>query len=133
MASMVAQSAVYTASGIIGPGGAMDNKLQNSQGQRTVKSEPDEKSRGRHRSRTQNRPKDSNEYGSGGDVDDGQSSGPEGPDGPSRKRRRSRKGLDKKFECPQEGCGKSYSRAEHLYVTTMQYCCILFVPVMERC
>jgi hypothetical protein len=35
-------------------------------------------------------------------------------DGPSRKRRRSRKGLDKKFECPSEGCGKSYSRAEHL-------------------
>ncbi|KAF7562511.1 hypothetical protein G7046_g1625 [Stylonectria norvegica] len=35
--------------------------------------------------------------------------------GPSRKRRRSRKGLDKRFECPAEGCGKSYSRAEHLY------------------
>ncbi|XPS77238.1 hypothetical protein M3J09_009266 [Ascochyta lentis] len=45
-------------------------------------------------------------------------SGEEGPDGEtggSRKRRRSRKGLDKKFECPHEGCGKSYSRAEHLY------------------
>lgn len=36
-------------------------------------------------------------------------------DGPNRKRRRSRKGLDKKFECPHDGCGKSYSRAEHLY------------------
>lgn len=35
--------------------------------------------------------------------------------GSSRKRRRSRKGLDKKFECPHEGCEKSYSRAEHLY------------------
>lgn len=35
--------------------------------------------------------------------------------GPARKRRRSRKGLDKKFECSEEGCGKSYSRAEHLY------------------
>ena len=35
-------------------------------------------------------------------------------DGPARKRRRSRKGLDKKFECPEPGCGKSYSRAEHL-------------------
>lgn len=34
--------------------------------------------------------------------------------GPHRKRRRSRKGLDKKFECPTPGCGKSYSRAEHL-------------------
>ncbi|KAI9686457.1 MAG: hypothetical protein M1820_010624 [Bogoriella megaspora] len=44
--------------------------------------------------------------------------GAEGADttgGSSRKRRRSRKGLDKKFECPHEGCGKSYSRAEHLY------------------
>lgn len=34
---------------------------------------------------------------------------------PSRKRRRSRKGLDKKFECPHPGCGRTYSRAEHLY------------------
>ena len=32
-----------------------------------------------------------------------------------RKRKRSRKGLDKKYLCPHEGCGKSYSRAEHLY------------------
>jgi hypothetical protein len=38
-----------------------------------------------------------------------------GGSGSSKKRRRSRKGLDKKFECPHEGCGKSYSRAEHLY------------------
>ncbi|PBP28813.1 c2h2 finger domain containing protein [Diplocarpon rosae] len=47
----------------------------------------------------------------------GQGSSGEGAstDGPSRKRRRSRKGLDKKFECPQDGCGKTYSRAEHLY------------------
>ncbi|KAI5807897.1 fungal-specific transcription factor domain-containing protein [Peziza echinospora] len=33
----------------------------------------------------------------------------------SRKRRRSRKGLDKKFECSHLGCGRTYSRAEHLY------------------
>ena len=46
-----------------------------------------------------------------GEEVDGHSSG---TDGPSRKRRRSRKGLDKKFECKAEGCGKSYSRAEHL-------------------
>ena len=32
-----------------------------------------------------------------------------------RKRKRSRKGLDKNFPCLQHGCGKSYSRAEHLY------------------
>lgn len=49
------------------------------------------------------------------DGDDNNSSNTE--EGPNRKRRRSRKGLDKKFECPHEGCGKSYSRAEHLYVT----------------
>jgi hypothetical protein len=46
-----------------------------------------------------------------GDTGDGEGDG----QGSSRKRRRSRKGLDKKFECPHEGCGKSYSRAEHLY------------------
>ena len=34
----------------------------------------------------------------------------------TKKKRRSRKGLDKRFECTFEGCGKSYSRAEHLYV-----------------
>ena len=53
--------------------------------------------RGRRRDRSED---------DGGDGDDGTG---------SRKRRRSRKGLDKKFECPHEGCGKSYSRAEHLY------------------
>lgn len=46
-----------------------------------------------------------------GDNKNGNSSNSEGP---VKKRRRSRKGLDKKFECPTEGCGKSYSRAEHL-------------------
>lgn len=34
----------------------------------------------------------------------------------ARKRKRSRKiHSDKKFVCTHEGCGKSYSRAEHLY------------------
>ncbi|KAI1177452.1 fungal-specific transcription factor domain-containing protein [Nemania sp. FL0916] len=47
-----------------------------------------------------------------GDNKNGNSSNSEGP---VKKRRRSRKGLDKKFECPTEGCGKSYSRAEHLH------------------
>lgn len=50
------------------------------------------------------------------DGDDHQDSSSNGEEGPNRKRRRSRKGLDKKFECPQDGCGKSYSRAEHLFV-----------------
>ncbi|KAL9098298.1 MAG: hypothetical protein Q9163_006021 [Psora crenata] len=35
--------------------------------------------------------------------------------GKPRKRKRSRKGLEKSFACSQPGCGKSYSRAEHLY------------------
>lgn len=48
------------------------------------------------------------------DEDDGDGVDGDGH-GSSRKRRRSRKDLDKKFECPHEGCGKSYSRAEHLY------------------
>jgi hypothetical protein len=47
--------------------------------------------------------------------DDGNSDDQKGQGKPERKRKRSRKGLDKKYLCPQEGCGKSYSRAEHLY------------------
>jgi hypothetical protein len=36
--------------------------------------------------------------------------------GSPKKRKRSRKAQpDKKFDCKHEGCGKSYSRAEHLY------------------
>lgn len=36
--------------------------------------------------------------------------------GPPKKRKRTRKiSLDKRFECKHEGCGRSYSRAEHLY------------------
>lgn len=70
-----------------------------------LKLEDDQQERGRHRSRTGDKDDDDN----GGD--DGNSSQSEGP---ARKRRRSRKGLDKKFECPHKGCGKSYSRAEHL-------------------
>lgn len=49
---------------------------------------------------------------SGSDADPDELSVEEDDHG--RKRRRSRKGLDKKFGCPHEGCGKSYSRAEHL-------------------
>lgn len=37
-------------------------------------------------------------------------------DGAPRKRKRARKvNSDRKFECTHEGCGKIYSRAEHLY------------------
>lgn len=36
--------------------------------------------------------------------------------GTPKTRKRSRKAQsDKKFDCKHEGCGKSYSRAEHLY------------------
>lgn len=63
-------------------------------------------SRGRRRTR---------EAGTGEDDDGNSDQENVGGSGSSKKRRRSRKGLDKKFECPHDGCGKSYSRAEHLY------------------
>lgn len=50
------------------------------------------------------------------DAPDGLNDASPASDGPARKRRRSRKGLSKRFECKEVGCGKSYSRAEHLYV-----------------
>ena len=65
----------------------------------------DDAFRGRRRTRE-------DENGDDTDHDGGDSSVQPGS---SKKRRRSRKGMDKKFECPHEGCGKSYSRAEHLY------------------
>lgn len=70
---------------------------------------PDEEelSRGRRRSRDEDGDEDERMV-DGTSLDE-----PDGA-GRSRKRRRSRKGLDKKFECRHEGCGKSYSRAEHL-------------------
>ena len=73
----------------------------------------DDPQRGRRRSRSADKDIDGNESDQAGEGDtkNGNSSN---SDGPVRKRRRSRKGLDKKFECPTEGCGKSYSRAEHL-------------------
>ncbi|CAI6337460.1 unnamed protein product [Periconia digitata] len=64
---------------------------------------PDQDDRGRRRDR------DEMDGDNGDDNDAGELTGS------SRKRRRSRKGLDRKFLCPHEGCGKSYSRAEHLY------------------
>lgn len=76
----------------------------------------EEKNRGRRKTRPNNQAKDA----AGGNMSpvdgvDGAEGHSSGTEGPTRKRRRSRKGLDKKFECPHEGCGKSYSRAEHLY------------------
>ena len=46
---------------------------------------------------------------------DEKENGGENGGGKQRKRKRSRKGLEKNFPCPHQGCGKSYSRAEHLY------------------
>jgi len=88
------------------------SQIHDSALQRRQKTEMEDKNRGRRRSRPNSKSKDGSGEGSPNEGADGHSSG---TDGPSRKRRRSRKGLDKKFECPQEGCGKSYSRAEHLY------------------
>lgn len=34
---------------------------------------------------------------------------------PTKKKRRVIKTPDKKYQCPADDCGKSYSRAEHLY------------------
>lgn len=34
---------------------------------------------------------------------------------PVKRKRTASKPRDKRYECPQEGCDKSYSRAEHLY------------------
>ena len=77
----------------------------------------EEPGRGRPRSRTGDRGPDGLDItDDGADADpDGNHANSSNSDGPARKRRRSRKGLDKKFECPEKGCGKSYSRAEHLY------------------
>lgn len=86
---------------------------------RKPKPEVDDKTRGRRRSRNKSRDETGDTSPAEGDAEgDGDGDGADGPssgnDGPTRKRRRSRKGLDKKFECPHDGCGKTYSRAEHL-------------------
>jgi len=36
-------------------------------------------------------------------------------DNKPKKKRKLVKNGDKKYQCPEGGCGKSYSRAEHLY------------------
>ncbi|KAK3353513.1 fungal-specific transcription factor domain-containing protein [Lasiosphaeria hispida] len=76
----------------------------------------DEHERGRPRSRSEDKDVDDLDIDDpDGDDGDGNNAHSSNSEGPARKRRRSRKGLDKKFECPEKGCGKSYSRAEHLY------------------
>lgn len=44
-----------------------------------------------------------------------ESPGLAGDEPPKKRRRTAKPNADKKFECKHEGCGKSYSRAEHLY------------------
>ncbi|KAK0643641.1 fungal-specific transcription factor domain-containing protein [Cercophora newfieldiana] len=75
----------------------------------------DEHERGRPRSRSDDKDVDDLDIDDADDDADGGHAHSSNSEGPARKRRRSRKGLDKKFECPEKGCGKSYSRAEHLY------------------
>jgi hypothetical protein len=76
--------------------------------------------RGRVRNRSETKDADGfeNDDAMDGDADGHHANSSNSDGGPARKRRRSRKGLDKKFECPEKGCGKSYSRAEHLYGAT---------------
>jgi len=74
----------------------------------------DEHERGRPRSRSEDKDVDELDIDDPDDDADGGHAHSSNSEGPARKRRRSRKGLDKKFECPEKGCGKSYSRAEHL-------------------
>lgn len=48
-----------------------------------------------------------------------------------KKRKRTRKGdSEKKFDCKHEGCGKSYSRAEHLYRHQLNRK-LLFFPILN--
>ena len=68
---------------------------------------------------TRGRPQD-REHSDDGETDNGSGEDKDNHpvkagNGQHRKRKRSRKGLDKKYPCPHAGCGKSYSRAEHLY------------------
>lgn len=78
------------------------------------KNEPD-KARGRRRNRVQHDQDEASEDAIAAEKEAISSGGDAEPQDGPRKRRRSRRGLDKKFECPHEDCDKSYSRAEHLY------------------
>ncbi|CAP70292.1 uncharacterized protein PODANS_3_3750 [Podospora anserina S mat+] len=78
-----------------------------------IKQEHEDHERGRTRSRSDDKDVDGLDLDDAEDGGDGAHSS--NSEGPARKRRRSRKGQEKKFECPEKGCGKSYSRAEHLY------------------
>ncbi|KAK4226337.1 fungal-specific transcription factor domain-containing protein [Podospora fimiseda] len=90
----------------------MQQPLQEPTPPENIKQEFDEE---RGRTRTRSRSDDKDVDGLDLDEDGGDGAHSSNSEGPARKRRRSRKGLDKKFECPEKGCGKSYSRAEHLY------------------
>lgn len=45
-------------------------------------------------------------------------------DSKPRKKRRVIKTSDKKYQCPHSDCGKSYSRAEHLYRHQLNRTCL---------
>lgn len=84
-----------------------------------VKHESEHEQRGRRRSGSDDKDVDGLDLDGDDDRDGDDGAHSSNSEGPARKRRRSRKGLDKKFECPEKGCGKSYSRAEHLYVSLL--------------
>ena len=88
-------------------------QLQEPTPPHNVKQE-DDADRGRRRSRSDDKDVEDLDIDDADGDGDGDQANSSNSDGPARKRRRSRKGLDKKFECPEKGCGKSYSRAEHL-------------------
>lgn len=77
--------------------------------------------RGRRRNR-------GSENGDGDDDDAGHTSATGG----SKKRRRSRKASEKKFMCPHDDCGRSYSRAEHLYRHQLNRKCFSFLCSIRR-
>lgn len=66
------------------------------------------------RGRRQDRDRSATAIGEDESADEKETGG-DNAGGKQRKRKRSRKGLEKNFPCPHQGCGKSYSRAEHLY------------------
>jgi hypothetical protein len=64
---------------------------------------------------------------------DDQDAGDTSATGGSKKRRRSRKASEKKFLCPHDDCGRSYSRAEHLYRHQLNRKCCSNVSSYDAC
>ena len=89
---------------------AVDSRKNSTSSTSTTVKNEEQEERGRKLERESSDVEDAEDVHSGDDDKDPSKKGK-----PERKRKRSRKGQDKKYPCPTEGCGKSYSRAEHLY------------------